>query len=162
MATFYGDNVNGSRQTTPHDKYPPGEKGGMARLLIDKKTLVDAAGTAGLDANDEILLGYLPKGAKVVWAVAKIDKSLGATGIFSLGFKATKDEDGNTLAEDADAFIDSIDGGGQAVMATPQAGAAGVFRRFGAETRVFLKCTEVMDDSVLDAVIDVAVWYVVN
>ena len=120
---------------------------------------MDSAGTAALDANDEINLGYLPKNAHVVDAFVKIDKSLGATGIFSLGHRATKDIDEATLAEDPDAFVQSADGGGQAVLARADLNSVGL-REFGDETQVFLTCTEVMDDSVLDAILEVYLFYV--
>lgn len=164
MTTYYAENYTASRITSPSSKYPPGENGGVVRVLIDVDILNDGNG-AGLNANDEIIVGYLPKDAKVIDARVSINKSLGATGIFSLGHKASSEiVDGAAadLAEDPDAFIDAIDGGGQAAFARPHAGAAGMGLRFAEDTQVFLKCTEVMDDSVTDADIEVVIYYVVN
>lgn len=149
-------------QNSPSEKIPPGESAGRVRVLRDSFVLTDGA-SAGLNVNDEILFSKLPKNARVLDATLKIDKSLGVTGIFTLGFKASLDEDGAALAEDDNAFILSADGGGQAVHAKPAAGAAGIDRKFGAqETQVFAKCTEVMDDSVVDAVMTAIIFYVVD
>lgn len=166
MATFNADNYAASRVTKPSTKYSTGEQGGKIRTLVDRKTLVDAAGTAGLDSGDEITMGYLEDGSKVLDAYVRINKSLGATGIFDLGHRAYTDGDGNTVSEDQDAFVKSADGGGQA--AVQRAGAdnanAGLGKRFsiqnGGQVQVFAKCTEVMDDTVLDAVLEAVIFYV--
>lgn len=161
MADYNGVNYQ-LGQNSPSEKTSPGEIGGKVKCLRETFVLTDGA-SAGLNVNDEIHGPKLPKHARVIDASCIISKSLGATGIFTVGFKASLDEDGATLAEDPNAFILSADGGGQAVLAKPAAGAAGIDRKFGAqETQVFAICTEVMDDAVIDAEMTMLVFYVLD
>jgi hypothetical protein len=159
MTTFNADYYKGQFIDKPSSKIRKGKYDGTKKLFYDKVTLADAAGTAGLNAADEINLGYLPKNAHITDALVKIDKSLGATGIFTLGTRATTDIDEATLAEDPDSLVASADGGGQAVLARADLNSVGL-REYGGETQVFLTCTEVMDDSVLDAVLEVFIEFV--
>lgn len=163
MAEYNGINYQ-LTQNSPSEKLPVGELAGRVRCLRESFVIVDTAGTAGLNANDEILGPKLPKNARVVDATCIIDKSIGTTvGIFTVGFKASLDEDGAALAEDPNAFILDANAGGQAVFAKPTAGAAGMDRKFGAqETQIFATCTETMDDSVLDGVLTMLIYYVLD
>jgi len=159
MATLNADYYKAQFVTKPSSKIRKGKYDGTKKLFYDKITLVDAAGTAGLDAADEINLGFLPKNAHIVDCYVKISKSLGATGIFSLGTRASKDIDEATLAEDSNSLIASADGGGQAALARADLNSDGL-REYGDEVQLFLTCTEVMDDSVIDAILEVYVEFV--
>jgi len=150
MATKYADNYTGLYITKPHEKIRMGENAGRKRLLFDIYTLAYAA-----QVNDEILCGFLPAGCRVIDAKVKISKSLGATGIFSLGAKANLED-----AEDADSLIAAVDGGGQAALTGPSAASVGIHKRYESKTQIFLTCTEVMDGAVLDGIISVEVEYV--
>lgn len=159
MTTYNADYYKAQFVDEPSSKYRKGALGGTLKSFYDKITLVDSAGTAGLNNGDEINLGYLPKGARITDAKIKINKSLGATGIFTLGTRATKDIDEATLAEDSDSLVASADAGGQAVLARATLASVGL-REYGDEVQLFLTCTEDMDDSVLDGVLEVFVDYV--
>ncbi len=71
-----------------------------------------------------------------------------------MGFKAN-----GVDAEDSDAFVVAADGGGQAALKGPIAGAAGLYKRFTKDTQVFLKCTEITG-ATADAVITMEIEYV--
>ena len=150
MAIYNADNYTLARVNKPAEKVEMGQIAGKKRLLIDFKTL-DAA----LAVNDEILGMFIPKDSIVTGAKVKISKSLGTTGIFSLGFKAN-----GVDAVDANAFVLAADGGGTAALQYAEAGAVGIHKKFSAETQVFLTCTEVMDGTVLDGVISLEIEYV--
>lgn len=117
-----------------------GEINGRKKVLTDKYLF-----TGELAVNDEIDIPDLPAGAKVLDAYIAAP-SLGATGIVTLGHRATEDADGNVLAEDPDAFIASADFGGAAalVRAGVAGKEAGIGVRFNglAKTGLFLTVTE--------------------
>ncbi len=159
MTTYNADYYKGQFITQPSSKVRKGKWDGTVKLFYDKITLVDTTGLLGLNAADEIDLGFLPQNAHIVDAYVKIDKSLGATGIFQLGTRATKDIDEATLAEDPNSLINSANAGGQAVLQRVVHNSVGL-REYGAKTQLFLTCTEVMDDSVIDAVLEVYVLFV--
>ena len=107
------------------------------------KTLHGVITLAGdLALNDEIVGPKLPANSMVLDAYVRIPATLGATGIVSLGHKASLDASGAAIAADADAFVAAADGGGAASL-TRAATEAGICKRFYAETDTFLKCTEV-------------------
>lgn len=137
MAIVNGVNYQLS-QNYPKEQASPGELGGKVKVLREEYTT-----TSALALNDEIDGPSLPPGARVLDAQVIIDATMGASGILSLGHRASTDEDGNSLAEDPDAFITAADAGGQAVIAKPVAGQAGIDLKFGSEAQVFAKCTEV-------------------
>jgi hypothetical protein len=149
MASYNGDNYQKAFVTKPSEKIEKGEFAGKKRIVIEHKVL-DVA----LAVNDEILGPFIPADSIVTGAKVKINKSLGATGIFSLGYKAN----GVDVA-DLDAFIVSADAGGQAVLANPISTSAGIYKRFTKDTQIVLVCTEVMAGSVLDAVVTFEVEY---
>ena len=150
MAILNGDNYEKQYITKPSEKIEKGEVAGRKRLLLEHKIL-----TSALAVNDEILCLSIPASSIVVDAKVFIEKSLGATGIFSVGHKANAVD-----AADATAFVDGADAGGQAVLKRAGAANAGIMKRFSKETQVFVTCTEIMDGSVLDATIYVEVEYV--
>lgn len=154
MATKYFDNYTSSFRSQPSEKYPKGEVAGRVRLLRDKITL------AG-DENDgdELLAGFIPANSVIVDGWMSVDKSLGATGIFSLGVLASQDEDGNTIAKDPDGIVGDVDGGGQAAFTRSDNNAL-LGTRLGAETQVYAACSEDLDGNVTDAVLDFCVFYV--
>ena len=129
-----------------------GEVGGKMKILFDEFT----AGQNVYAIADKILIGAkLPKGARVIEAQL-ISPSLGTTGIMQLGFLAN-----GVDAEDLDAFIVSADAGGQAVKALSPAGAAGLHKKFAADTQVVINFTEASDAASGD-LISVAIHYVMD
>lgn len=150
MAIYNGDNYTKQYVTKPAEKIGMGEVTGKKRFLLEKKTLSFAA-----QVGDEILGGYIPANSIVTGAKVKIDKSLGVTGIFSLGFKAN-----GVDVEDDNAFVLAADAGGAAALQYAEAGAVGIHKAFSKETQVFLKCSEVMDGTVLDAIVSFEIEYV--
>ena len=150
MANYNGDNYAKQWVTKPSEKLPKGENAGRKRLLMEHYTL-----SAALGVGDRILGPKIPADSIVTSAKIKIDKSLGTTGIFNAGFLAN-----GVDAEDTDAFVTAADGGGSAALKSAAAGNVGVFKRFTAETQVVLICTEIMDGTVLDGVIELEVEYV--
>ncbi len=83
MASNNGDNYQLAYVNKPAEKVQMGQVAGKKRLVIDFKTLDYAYQVA-----DEILGLNIPANSIVTAAKIKISKSLGATGIFSLGHKA--------------------------------------------------------------------------
>jgi len=150
MATLNGDNYALQYIDKPSQKIEKGEVAGRKRLVLEHRVL-----DVVIAANDEILGLNIPANSIVVDAKISISKSLGVTGIFELGHKAN-----STEAEDSDAFVVAADGGGQAVLKGPIAGAAGIYKRFEEDTQIFVKCTEVTDGAVLDGIITFEVEYV--
>lgn len=132
MATLNGKNYKKVYVDKPSQKADKGEYNGHVKTLYDEITL---AGDLGL--GDEILLGKLPVGARVLSAVVK-SPSLGSTGILDLGYKAN-----GVDVEDQDGFVAAADAGGQAVQANGTGVAIG--KKFDAETTVFAKVTEASD-----------------
>jgi len=159
MATLYSVNYN-KAYVTANGVVPRGEQGGRVKFMYDEYTLPGAV----LALNDEIYLGKLPPYARVLEASISC-ASLGTTGKLSLGHKASVDatSSATAIAEDADAFIDEADAGGQAVteMMTANANLAGNQLQFGnQETQVFAKCTEVSTNTAVK--IKFGIWYVVD
>lgn len=150
MANFNGENYQGAFVTKPHEKVPKGENTGKRRTLIERFTLSSALG-----AGDRILGLKIPASSMVLDAKIKISKSLGATGIFDLGYLANGED-----AEDVDAFVKSADAGGQAVLKRADVSSVGIFKRFSKETQMVAICTEIMDGAVLDGVITMEITYV--
>jgi hypothetical protein len=152
LDTVYGVNYTKAFVNVPSRPVEQGESGGKVKCLFDSYTL--PAGV--IDVGDVVKLGglKLPQGARVVDATIAC-ASLGTTGILKLGYEAN----GVDVADD-DAFIASADAGGQAVFAKPAAGAAGMFKRFTAETQVVLGCSEISTNNNVE--IKVAVFYVLD
>lgn len=149
MANYNGENYAKVFATKPAEKIAKGEFAGKKRVIIERKVL-DVA----LQVNDQVLGPYIPADSIVTGAKVHINKSLGATGIFSLGFL------GNGVdAADLDAFAVAADAGGQAALVSSVASSAGLYKRLTKDTQIVLVCTEVMDGSVLDAVVTFEVEY---
>jgi hypothetical protein len=157
MASLNGDNYQ-KTQNNPSEKLEIGEYAGRVRTIRESYSL------AGDEAvNDEILGPSLPKGARVVDASCKVDKSTGATGIFTLGNKASTSEDGSVYSEDSASIIASADSGGQAVLAKPDASCSAMDKKFGqSETQIFATVTEILPGTVSDAKLSFLVHYVVD
>lgn len=117
----------------PAKKVPPGEYAGRVRCLYDEHTFAADVNAIGAKV---FLGGKLPKGARVLEAVV-LCPSLGATGIFDVGYQAN-----GVDAADPNAFILAADAGGQAVKGMSSAGSAGLGKKFGADTQVELTFTE--------------------
>lgn len=150
MANLNGQNYAKQYVTKPSEKIQMGEKAGRKRLIFDKVVLSQA-----FAAGEKVILGNIPADSIVTDAKIKIDKSLGATGIFDLGFAAN-----GVDAADADAFVVAADGGGQAVLKRASELNVGIHKRFTAETPLEVICTEIMDGTVLDAVMSIEIEYV--
>lgn len=152
LGTVYGSNYTKAFISNPVQMVEQGVSGGKVKCLYDSYTLPSAV----IDVGDVVKLGALklPKGAKVVDAIIAC-ASLGTTGILKLGYEAN-----GVDAADDNAFIGAADAGGQAVMAHPEAGAAGIFKTLGAETQVVLGCSEISTNT--DVKIEVAVFYIVD
>jgi hypothetical protein len=154
LGTVYGVNYTKAFISNPTSPVPQGESGGKVKCLYDSYTLPSAV----IDDADVVNLGgmVLPAGARVVDATIKC-ASLGTTGKLILGYAAN-----GVDAADADAFINgtSADAGGQAILAKPAAGDAGIFKKFTANTQVTLGCTEISTNTTVK--IEVAVFYVLD
>lgn len=162
MTAYYGDNYTGAYRTVPQAQMPKGEQAGKVCVLKDKITLT-AALTAV--APDTIDCGFIPVGATILGAKMFCNKSLGATGIFDLGLRAFTDMDGNTVSEDADSLVKSLDLGGQAALASESLTSLALFKKVGQSStypngaQVFVTCTELMDGTVIDGVLHIEVEY---
>lgn len=154
MAIYNGDNYQGQFVDKPSSKFPKGEQAGRKRLLKEKR-LSDIAFQVG----DRILGPKIPASSLITDAKVRISKSLGATGIFDLGYLAN-----GVDAEDTDAFVVGADGGqgvaGPGRLERASHTSAGIYKRFTKETQLVLICTEVCDGTVLDADIEWEVEYV--
>jgi hypothetical protein len=129
MAALQGVNAAIAQDVNGAKKIPSGEHKGKERILFDEYTfLAEAANNDTLDIG-----GKLPAGARVVGAVVN-SPDLGGTGTLNLGFSAN-----GVDAADDDAFIAGADASGQAVLAQPGAGVAGIGKQFAADTQVQLK-----------------------
>lgn len=159
MAEYNAVNYAAQYVAKPSEKVPPGEFHGRRRVLRDEYVLVGETSSVGLNATDTILGPKLPAGARVLDAWVKVDKSVGATGIFDLGYAAN-----GVDVLDADAFVTGADAGGQAAFERACDGQvnAGIDKKFTVETQLLVTCTEVMDDSVVDAVLSFCVEYVID
>ena len=155
MTTRYGTNYQNAYREDPKVSYPPGELGGTPKKLIERITL-----SAARQVGDVDYVGKLPANSFVTDAKVFISKSLGATGIVDLGHAASTDESGNAISADSDGLVDRADGGGQAALKRANEASPSLFKRFGEETELYLTWTEVMDGTVLDAVLTVEIEYV--
>jgi len=156
MTAYNGDNYAKQYVTKPSEKIEKGEIAGRKRLLFEKHT---ASLAGGLQVGDVIKGPFIPAGSLVTDAKIRIDKSLGATGIFDLGYLASTDS-AVTHAADADAFVKSADAGGQAVLQRSVLTDVGIYKRFSKQVQMALTVTEVMDGNVLDGIIYMEVEYV--
>jgi len=150
MANYNGSNYEGQYVTKPSEKFPKGESAGRKRLLLEHYTA-----SVALQVGDRVLGPKIPASSIVTDAKVKINKSLGVTGIFDLGYLAN-----GVDAEDVDAFVKAADAGGQAVLKRADVSVVGIYKRFTKETQLVLICTEVMSGAVLDGVIEFEVEYV--
>lgn len=152
---FYTDNYERANISRPNDKFKMGENGGKGRFLIGDAVVSDA-----LAIGDRILVGKIPANSRIVRAQAIVDKSLGATGILTLGHGATEDEEGNAIASDDDGVLGAIDAGGQAAYVVNDAANTIIQKRLAKETLIYAIATEAVDGNVDDAVASFFVEYV--
>ena len=156
MTTLYSANYN-KAYVTANGVVGRGEAGGRVKTIIDSYTQPGEI----IVLNDEINLVKLPPYARLVEAQISC-ASLG-TGKFSMGHKASVDPAGDAITEDADAFIDEADAGGQAVteLMTANANLAGNMLQFGnQETQVFAKCTQISTNTAVK--IKFSISYVID
>ena len=156
MSTFYTDNFKAARIDRPSDKYHKGELGGKLRCLIG--TIVVPADLA---LNDVIEIGDIPANSRVVGGQILINKSLGVTGILSIGHgSSVEEESGAAIALDNLGVTAVADAGGQAAYAQNGAAQSIITKRIGEPLRVFAHCSEGVDGNVDDAVATFMVFYV--
>lgn len=131
--TFYGVNETTAYQTIPNGKIPPGEQAGRQRVMYDKYVLAGSA----LETDDVILMGRIPKGARILDCVVK-SGDLGGTGTMDIGYAASADA---VEAVDVDAFFNDLDLSGAAISCSmighAQTG-VGLFKKFAAECQLTL------------------------
>ena len=149
MSTLYGVNHTLKYINVPSEKVQAKDENGKVRVAYDKYVF-----SAEAAVTDVIKLMKLPKGAKIVDAVVKAP-SLGATGIFDLGYEAN-----GVDAADTDGFVLSADFGGAAAV-KKMSTEAGMFKELGAESQVILTCTE-LTAAANTKTIEVAVFYVLE
>lgn len=152
MATLYTDNYQKQWVDKPNKPFNKGEVAGRARVLVGRlsgQTLAD------INSGDEVLIGFIPANSVILDAYIKIDKSLGATGILTLGHGATTNEDFDgsevAIAADDDGLVGAADGGGQAALTRVGISSAIIGQRLGSETLIKAVCTEDADGTVTDA-----------
>lgn len=155
MATLNGTNYKKAYVDVPSVKIGPGEQFGDLHVAYED---YDLATLGEIVANGDVILGpKLPAGARPVQAILQ-SPSMGATGIFDLGWQAN-----GVDAADQNGLVDQADAGGQAVtkLATDTAGGpAGLFKKFSVETQLVITCTE--DTVNTTGTIKAVVFYVVN
>lgn len=136
LTNVYAVNYKAALVTEPGVKIHQGELGGRERVMYDKITLDADAASA-----DEVFMGRLPAGAKVIGA-RLFGADLGGTGTLLLGNSASVDSSGDDTADD-DSFITAADSSGQAYdvvdSASSQRGAAIGLVRFTKPVNVKLK-----------------------
>ncbi len=153
MATVYGSNYNKAYVLDPKQMIPAGEHNGKVRCLYDE---IAFAGNV-LAIADIVKLGKIPKGARILDAICKLD-SLGTTGIVSLGWAASSD--GLEIA-DPDGLIlaANLDAGGQAVLGQATVGSVGLGKKFAAEVEMQAVFTEA-SDAALGDYLKVWIYYI--
>lgn len=146
MATKYGQNA---QAIINKNKVAPGMVNGKVQTVYDK-FVFDADVNA---IGQKIELGALvPKGAKVLSSVVK-SASLGTTGIFKLGYKATDADSSDRSADLGSGF----DAGGQAVLEEKLL----LNEALTEDKQMVLEATEATDSAEGEAV-EVLVKYVVD
>jgi hypothetical protein len=133
MANLNGDNY-ALGLASPKAKIENGAVFGKIHNLRESYTI-----SAALADGDLILGPLLPKGAVVMDAKLHIDATLGTGGILTLGHLVG---DGAVEAEDLDAFVPAVDGGGQAALGRMAASSIGLYKQFSEAVRVVADCTE--------------------
>lgn len=147
-ATLYGTNATKRNQAIPQ-LIPQGEAGGRVLLAYDEYTL-----TADLSATDAIKMMKLPAGARVLRATMYTSDLDGSGGTLDVGWEAN----GVDSAEAA-GFISNADVTSAGIFEMAAA-AAGLFKKFGAETQVVV--TVDGDTDATSGTIKLAVEYVID
>lgn len=133
-----------------------GEYNGHVKMMFET-VVFDAAVKA---IGEKFVIGApLPKGARVLDVTVKCP-SLGTTGIFDIGYQAN-----GVDSADPDAFIVGADAGGQAVVQRPGISAAGLHKKFAAETQVegiFTEATTAAAVNTAAVPLTVAISYIVD
>jgi hypothetical protein len=146
MATFYSSNFQNARISRPNDKFKAGELTGKSRYLVGRLTV-----PAALSIGDTIELGDIPANSRIVSAKILINKSLGATGIISIGHGATVDENGNTVALANAGVCAAADAGGQAALSVSGVAQVIILNKLAQATRVYGYVSEATNGTVSDA-----------
>lgn len=156
MTTVYG--VNRTIEVNNTGLIARSEKDARVKCMVDTYTQ-----SAALTNGDVIQMLTIPAGARVVNAILQTDKSLGGTSTLTVGHAATTLFGGTAADADADAFIASTDTSSAAVTkgAVEDAGNAGMFKKFGAETTVNVTLGGSNTVST-DATISVAIFYTLD
>lgn len=138
IVSLNGDNYDGFYNQEPRQAMPKGDAAGEIKVLRDEIAI-----PALISATSTIDFGFIPEGSRIVDAKLIIPATLGATGIFTMGFDAHVDQDGSAVVADPNALILSADAGGQAVFARMIAAAAGYGVKIGSGgAQINVTCTE--------------------
>jgi hypothetical protein len=154
MAELLGVNHTLAYSDEPSQKVDANQAGGVRRAHYDSYTF-----SAVLGIGDTILMGKIPKGARVVDARLTHPVDTGAIGIVKVGWAAGAN--GDEAADDNGLFAAAEgDFGAAALDSKMLSTAAGYQKTFAEEVNIVIECTEA---STGDAVaMELEVEYVIN
>lgn len=137
MATLYGKNHYKNYVSADKEKSATNQVHGRVRILYDEIDL-----SAVLAVNDEIHLGRLEKGWRVLEAVLAFP-DLGGTGVGVLGYKYYNPTGDASLVDDDNAFLDAVDlnAAADTVKMSDQANMVGFMKEMEASATVVFKAT---------------------
>lgn len=153
MATVYGAYATDRLVDVPSDKIPANGQHGVLRASFDSYAL-----TADLAAADVIVLGSIPKGARVVGYWLKSADLDASGGTVNLGYAASAD---GVETADPDAFLLTADVTSAITIGhQDQENMVGLGKVFDAEVNVII--TTVGDTDATSGTISACIFYVVD
>lgn len=110
MATMKLKNAN----KLPDNGYTAGPYGTLNALHYVFETnssgvVVGADDSTALQATEDVVLGVIPKGTKMIDVMCAVSDTFSDTSTFDLGFEYVDGEDSTDVAEDPDYFVDAGD-----------------------------------------------------
>lgn len=98
----------------PDNAYTAGPYGTLSTLHYKFETnssgvVVGANDATALQATEDVILGVIPKGTKMIDVLCVISNTFSDTSTFDLGFEYVDGEDVTAAAEDPDYFVDAGD-----------------------------------------------------
>lgn len=98
----------------PDNAYTAGPYGTLTSLHYEFETnasgvVVGADDATALQATEDVVLGVIPKGAKIVDVMCVVSNTFSDTSTFDLGFEYVDGVDVTATAEDPDFFVDAGD-----------------------------------------------------